>query len=324
VANRLAEVCRNESQIDEKAARIADQQRELDNQTKRLEEIRRRMPGVNQPRTGKFMAPQPLDRIALNIEPGSDPRVPFVNWAINHENFSGAMVNRLWKHFFAVGLVEPVDDLRASNPPTNAALWKVLNDEFRNHQYDLRHIIRLILNSRAWQLDASTTPENENDQKYFSHYNAKRLPAEVLLDAIAAAIDVPNRFPGYPVGLRATQIADPGIDSYFLTLFGRSDRVTACACERKGEVTLPQLLHMSNDEELVAKIRSPEGRLASLLQNPDPNRITQDVFRATLSRVPSEAERSAIEVALTTDERDLVFVDLFWALLNSKEFAFNH
>ena len=323
-ATKLAEACRSELKDDEKVKHIANQQRELDNQTRRLEDIRQRSPGVNQPRTAKFMAPQSLDRVALKVEPGSDPRIPFVKWAIDQENFSGAMVNRLWKHFFAVGLVEPVDDLRASNPPSNPALWRVLNDEFRNHNYDLRHIIRLILNSRAWQLDSATTPENENDTKYYSHYNAKRLPAEVLLDAIAAATDVPNRFPGYPAGLRATQIADPGTESYFLTLFGRSDRVTACACERKGEVTLPQLLHLNNDEGLVKKIRSSDSRLTSLLQNPDSASVTQEVFLATLSRLPGERERSAIDAALTTDERDLVFADLFWALLNSKEFAFNH
>jgi len=188
----------------------------------------------------------------------------------------------------------------------------------------LRHVIRLILNSRAWQLDASTTPENETDTKYYSHYNVKRLPAEVLLDAMAAATDVPNRFAGYPVGLRATQIADPGTDSYFLTLFGRSDRVTACACERKGEVTLPQLLHLGNSEDIVANIRTASGRLATLLQNPDSTAVTNEVFLSTVSRLPSEADRSAINTALTTDSRDLVFADLFWALLNSKEFAFNH
>lgn len=323
-ATQLAEAYRSSLPEDEKAKRIADQQHELDNQTMRLDEIRLRAVGVNQPRTGKFMTPQPLDREELKFEPGTDPRLPFVNWAIDSENFSGAMVNRLWKHFFSVGLVEPVDDLRASNPPSNPELWKVLNEEFRSHNFDLRHMVRLILNSRAWQLDSANTPQNEVDTKYYSHYFAKRLPAEVILDAIAAATDVPNHFPGYPVGLRATQIPDPGVDSYFLTLFGRSDRVTACACERKGEVTLPQLLHLSNDEKLVANIRSENGRLAKLVRNPDSDAVTQEVFLATLSRRPSEAERSAIDAALSTDNRDDVFADLFWALLNSKEFAFNH
>ena len=323
-ATRLAEAYRSELSDDEKAKRIADQHRDLDSQTKRLEEIRQKAPGVRQPRTGQFMKPQSLDRVEFLFEPGSDPRVPFVSWALSHENFSGAMVNRLWKHFFAVGLVEPVDDLRASNPPSNAALWKILNEEFRNHNYDLRHVIRLILNSRAWQLDASTTLENETDTKYYSHYNVKRLPAEVLLDAMAAATDVPNRFAGYPVGLRATQIADPGIDSYFLTLFGRSDRVTACACERKGEVTLPQLLHLGNSEEILANIRTGSGRLASLLKNPDSAVVTNEIFLSTVNRLPNDSERAAIDAALSADSRDLVFADLFWALLNSKEFAFNH
>lgn len=323
-ATKLAEACQADFPDEDKSKRIADQHSELNNQTKRLDEIRQRAPGVIQPRTGKFMTPQPLDRVELKFDPGSDPRVPFVNWALDNKNFSGAMVNRLWKHFFSVGLVEPVDDLRASNPPSNAALWKVLNDEFRNKNYDLRHMIRLILNSRAWQLDSATTPENEIDTKFYSHYNVKRLPSEVLLDAIATATDVPNRFPGYPIGLRATQIADPGTESYFLTLFGRSDRVTACACERKGEVTLPQLLHLSNSEDLVATIRTASGRLATLLKNPDSTAVTNEVFLATLNRFPNESERSAINSLLPADNRDLIFADLFWALMNSKEFAFNH
>lgn len=323
-ATRLAEVCRSALPEDEKTKRIADEQRELDIQTMRLDEIRRRMPGVNQPRTGKFMVPQSLDRVPLEFDPGTDPRIPFVNGMIDSEHFSAAMVNRLWKHFFAVGLVEPVDDLRASNPPSNPELWAVLIDEFRGHNFDLRHIIRLILNSRAWQLDSATTPENETDRRYYSHFYAKRLPAEVILDAIAAATEVPNRFPGYPVGLRATQIADPAADSYFLTLFGRSDRVTACACERTGEVTLPQLLHLSNDEKLISSIRSENGRLAGLLKNPDSDFVTRELFLSVLSRRPSEAERTAVNMALTTGPRDEVYADLFWALLNSKEFSFNH
>jgi len=158
VATRLAEAYRAELQDDEKTKRIADHHRDLESQTKRLEEIRLKAPGVRQPHTGKFMKPQSLDRVELQFEPGSDPRGPFVNWALSHENFSGAMVNRLWKHFFVVGLVEPVDDLRASNPPSNAALWKVLHEEFRSHNYDLRGAIRLILNARVSQIKGGNGP----------------------------------------------------------------------------------------------------------------------------------------------------------------------
>ena len=323
-ATKLAEACLASTSDEEKTKQIANQKRELDEQTKRLKEIQDRAPGVNQPRTNKFMIAQPLDRSELMFQIGEDPRVPFVSWMLASENFSGAMVNRLWKHFFAVGLVEPVDDLRASNPPSNPALWKVLNDEFRSHNYDLKHMVRLILNSRAWQLDSSTTSENKNDTRFYSHYNAKRLPSEVLLDAIAAATDVPNSFIGYPIGLRAMQLADSNADSYFLTLFGRSDRVTACACERKQEVTLPQLLHLSNSEDLVASIRNADGRLASLLLDSSTATLTDEIFLSTLSRLPSETERSTITATLSTDNIDLVMADLFWALLNSKEFAFNH
>ena len=323
-ATKLAEACRASLPDEEKAKQIADRQRELDEQTKRLKEVRERPPGVNQPRTNKFMPPQPLDRSELKFEPGKDPREPFVQWMLGSEHFSGAMVNRLWKHFFATGLVEPVDDLRASNPPSNAALWKVLNDEFRSHNYDLRHLIRLILNSRAYQLDSATTPENETDTRFYSHYNVRRLPAEVMLDAIAAATGVPHTFPGHPAGLRAMQLADPRTDSYFLTLFGRSDRVTACACERSGEVTLPQLLHLKNSEDLVANIRTASGRLAGLLKEPDNAAVTDAIFLATVSRRPTESERAALTASLAGDARDLVFADLMWALLNAKEFAFNH
>ena len=137
-------------------------------------------------------------------------------------------------------------------------------------------------------------------------------------------MDVPNRFTGYPVGLRAMQLADSSADSYFLTLFGRSDRVTACACERKQEVTLPQLLHLSNSEDLVASIRNADGRLARLIQDSDTVNITNEIFLSTLSRLPTEVERSTITATLSTDSTDWAIADLFWALLNSKEFTFNH
>jgi hypothetical protein len=144
----------------------------------------------------------------------------------------------------------------------------------------------------------------------------------VLLDGIAAATDVPQKFEGYPLGIRAIQLPDSGVGNYFLTLFGRSDRVTACACERKGEVTLPQLLHLKNGDEIQRQIST--GRLTTLLKEPDPRKVTAELFRATISRGPTEAEFAAIESQLATDQREAVFSDLFWALLNSKEFAFNH
>src|SRR5258705_1907460 len=137
------------------------------------------------------MAPKPLDRSVFVFHPGQDIRFRLANWITDpaNENFSGAMANRLWKHFMGAGLVEQVDDLRASNPPSNAHLWKLLNHEFQSSGFDLRHIMRLIVNSRAYQLSSTTLAGNENDRRFYSHYYARRLPAEVLMDSISAATD---------------------------------------------------------------------------------------------------------------------------------------
>jgi hypothetical protein len=243
-------------------------------------------------------------------------------------NFSGAMVNRLWKHFLGTGLVEPVDDLRATNPPSNAPLWNYLNEQFVQSDFDLRHLMRLILNSQAYQRSASTLPQNQHDTRFYSHALARRLPAEVLLDAIGAATGEPEQFAGYPLGIRAIQVPDPGIDSYFLTLFGRSERVTACACERTGDVTLPQLLHLQNSDGLTTRIRSADGRLQRLLSSGMPDQqIIDQLFQATLTRQPTSDERTAVQAQLSNlseADRVDVFQDLFWALLNSREFAFQH
>ena len=301
-----------------------DLQRQKEEQEKRLAELQSRAPQVNQPRTNRAVPARSLDGSTPVFAKGADPRANLAEWAIASPEFSGAMVNRLWRHFFATGLVESVDDLRASNPPSNAELWQLLGSEFRGHGFDLRHIMRLILTSRAYQLSATTRPGNQTDHRFFSHYYAKRLPAEVMLDALASATGVPDEFPGYPTGLRAVQLPDTGVASYFLTLFGRSDRVTACACDRKGEVTLPQLLNLRNGDELQKQLDHQSGRLATLLKNPDDHEVLTGLYLSSLSRPPTGAERSLFQSQLGSDPRDIVFRDLFWALLNSKEFTFNH
>jgi hypothetical protein len=225
-----------------------------------------------------------------------------------------------------VGLIEPVDDIRSSNPPSNPALWAALNSEFVAHKYDLKRLMRLILNSRAYQLASATVDGNETDARFYSHYYARRLPAEVLMDAMSAAADVPDTFAGYPVGVRAIQLPEPGVNSYFLTIFGRSDRVTACACERNGEVTLPQLLHLQNSPELLAKLKNPEGRLARLLAKQDlsTDQLIEEIFLSTVSRLPRPSEVRAVQSAMSGDPKEDVLRDLYWALFNAKEFSFNH
>jgi hypothetical protein len=283
--------------------------------------------GVVQPRTGQFLKAQPLDRTPAALEPGQDPRAKLAEWMTdpNNEYFSGAMVNRVWRHFLSVGLVEPVDDLRASNPPTNPELWRALNKEFVARKYDLKHLIRLIVNSRTYQLTSATRPDNATDTRFHSHYYARRLPAEVFNDALSQSTDVPEAYPGYPLGVRAIQLPDPGLRSYFLTMFGRSERVTACACERSGEVTMPQLLHLQNGESVVRKIGAGDGRLAGLLKSgASDDQVIEELFLTTLSRKPNAEAIAVVKKSLTQEKRDEVFRDLFWALLNSKEFAFNH
>jgi Protein of unknown function (DUF1549)/Protein of unknown function (DUF1553) len=284
--------------------------------------------GVSQPRTGQFMKPQPLDRSAVPVAVTDDPREKLAAWITDPKNeaFSGAMVNRIVRHYLGIGLVEPVDDLRASNPPTNPEMWAALNKEFVSHKYDLRHLMRVILNSRTYQLTSATKPTNATDTRFYSHYSARRLPAEVLADALSQTTGVPDTFPGYPVGLRAIQLPDPTLKSYFLTIFGRSERVTACACERVGDVTMPQLLHLQNGEAVVQKIRSGDGRLSKWLGDKKTDaQIIDELFLTTLSRLPTASERTAVTKALGDGSpRDEVFRDLFWALLNAKEFTFNH
>ncbi len=305
--------------VDEALKRIADLERQI-------EETRKSPVEVSQPRTGQRLAPQPLDRSRNAIPPGDDPRQTLANWLTDprNEQFSGAMVNRLWKHFLSVGLVEPVDDLRATNPPSNRPLWNTLNQEFVSSGYDLRHVMKLIMNSRTYQLASDSHESNFRDNQFYSHYYARRLSAEVLLDAICQATGVPEQFAGYPLGVRAIQVPDPGVDSYFLALFGRSERTTACACERKADVTLPQLLHLQNSDELYRKMKSPEGELAEICAaQADDNAVIDWLFLSTIGRLPRDEQRASVVELLKTGARQEVLLDVFWALLNSKEFTFN-
>lgn len=284
--------------------------------------------GVTQPRTGMFMKPQPLDRTPADVSPDEDPRAKLAKWITDpgNEFFAGAMVNRVWRHYLGVGLVEPVDDLRATNPPTNPELWKALVKEFVSHKYDLRHLMKVILTSRTYQLSSATRPGNETDARFYSHYYARRLPAEVLLDAISDAAGLPvARFDGYPFGIRAVQVPDPGASSYFLGAFGRSERVTACACERTGDVSLPQVLHLINGDVTTVRVANASGWLyPALAAEKDDGKVIDELFLRTLSRPPTADEKAKVRAALTGAPRDELFRDLLWALLNSKDFLFNH
>lgn len=329
-----------ESKLDEKQQEQLDRQREqLAKTEEEIQNFQEKPARVRQPRTGQMLPPRALDRTELALPDDVDPRHALVDWMLGdgHEYFAGSMVNRLWKHFLAKGLVEPVDDLRASNPPSNQPLWDYLVQEFESHNYDLKHVMRLILNSRTYQASSSTLPGNVTDQRFYSHYYARRLQAEVLKDALSQCTGVPDEFPGYPCGVRAIQVPDPSVASYFLSLFGRSDRVTACACEENSDVTLPQLLHMQNGDWIGSKLDAPEGRLQQLIKAAQAEssdgkiseavamQISAQLFKISLCRAMNEEETKIIaRLCRENDDRGYVLRDVFWAIFNTKEFIFNH
>jgi len=292
------------------------------------EDEQKRPLGVTQPRTGEFLNPRPIDRAPVETNKETDPRQALAKWMIDpaNESFHGALVNRVWKHFMGMGLVEPVDDLRSSNPPSNKELWAYLKSEFIKNKCDTKHLIRLVLNSQTYQLESGTVPGNETDTRFYSHYYPKRLGAEVILDAVSFSTGIPENFPGYPEGIRAVQVPDPSIRSYFLSVFGRSERVTACACERSEEVSLPQLLHLQNGQWIADKMGNPKGKLKTLISDKrTDNEKISEMFLTTLSRLPTEKETSALvkELAKSTSKEEF-YQDAFWALLNTVEFSFNH
>ena len=239
--------------------------------------------------------------------------------------FAIVIANRLWAHYFGRGLVEPIDDLRATNPATNERLLAALEEHLRDVNYDLRAFTRTLLNSRAYQLSSEPNATNAVDFQNFSHALDKALPAEVLRDAISQATGVPEKYPGWPEGYRAIQIWDNRLPSYFLRIFGRPIRASVCECERSNEPSISQALHLMNSPEIQSDIQASDGRARKLA---DSDRTSADIidelFLATLSRFPSPAERNRTLQEFERMDRRAAAEDILWALLNSREFLYNH
>jgi hypothetical protein len=278
------------------------------------------------PRTRKPVPTKALGEEAATLSERGDRRATLANWMTDPKNpyFSRAIVNRMWSHYFGRGLVEPIDDLRSTNPATNEPLLSALSAFLVEQKYDLKALVRLMLNSRTYQL-AGPTKSNETDEQNFSHARARGLPAEVLLDALCQVTGVPEKFNGTPEGVRAIQLWDNRMPSYFLMLFGRPARTSVCECERSGEPSIAQALHLMNAPEIAAKFRAPTGtvrRLADSTQTPE--QILDELFLGTLSRFPSKDERTAMLQLFDEDtpRRESV-EDVLWALLNTKRFLFN-
>jgi hypothetical protein len=236
------------------------------------------------------------------------------------------LVNRIWFHLMGRGIVEPVDDFRDSNPACNDELLEGLTRDFVKNGYNLKHLVRQVLQSRTYQLSATTNPLNADDNLYFSHALPRLLPAEVLLDAISTVTGTSTSFNGLPKGARATQIPDGTMENPFLKTFGRPARELACECERESESNLSQALQLIGGETVNGKLRDEHGRMAELAKSGKrPEEITRDLYLAALSREPTASELAAAVKHLSSskDLRQAV-EDLGWVIINSKEFLFRH
>ena len=258
---------------------------------------------------------------------GRDRREVVAEWLVGPDNpyFSRNLVNLVWAHFMGRGIVEPVDDVRVSNPPANQELLDQLSKNFVEYGYDFKHLVADICNSRTYQLSTQTNPTNVDDVRNFSHANIRRLRAEVLLDVISQITETKNKFRGLPVGARAVQIADGNTSNYFLSTFGRARRETVCSCEVKTEPNLGQALHLINGDTLQSKI-AQGGVVARLIQEgKTPDQVVDELYLRCLSRVPNETEKQQVIQLVNTDEdKTRALNDVFWALLNSREFVFCH
>lgn len=285
---------------------------------------------LNQPLTGKPQRPQPLDGQALTFEASEDRRHAVSTWLTSRENtyFSRAIVNRIWANFMGVGLVELVDDMRQTNPASNEPLLAALSNHLIEQKYDLKALMRTILQSQAYQRASTPLPGNADDRRFYSRYYPRRLMAEVMLDGLSQAAGAPTEFKDYPLGWRAMQMHDPAIASYFLKTFGRPERLLTCDCERTDEPSMAQVLHIANGDTLNAKLRAKNNRIEQLLAaNASDEKIIEEAYLAGVSRLPSDAEKKALLTELSgakAQEKREMIEDLFWSILSSREFLFNH
>jgi hypothetical protein len=285
---------------------------------------------VTQPRTGKVMPPKIMGMPAPPIPPGKDRREVLAEQVTSKDNpfFARSVVNRVWFHLLGRGIVDPVDDFRDSNPSANDELLDALAKDFVAHKYDIKHLIRTIMTSRTYQLSAQTNELNKDDNKYFSHAVTKLLTAEQLLDGLCTVTEVPEKYPGLPLGTRAVQLPDGEVNHAFLKTFGQPARELACECEREGDSNLAQALQLINGPTVNDKLRAPNNRIGRLLaKKMSDSDLLNELYLATVSRLPSadevEASLEHVHKARPEDRRK-AWEDVQWALVNSKEFLFRH
>ncbi|MDB4637850.1 MAG: DUF1553 domain-containing protein [Planctomycetaceae bacterium] len=284
--------------------------------------------GEKNPLTGSVPEPKFPDGEYAKFTPEEDPRHALVDWMVKPENpfFSRVLVNRMWGHFLGRGLVDEIDDMRATNPAANEELLAALSQDFVDHKFDVKHIIRTIVNSRVYQLSSEPTEANQNDRQSFARFYARRLIAEVFHDAVDQACGTQTKFGGISDDARAVDLPNEGFGSYFLDTFDRPQRVSGCECERSSGATLAQVLLLANSDEIENKLADGSGRIAEFMKTEKtiPQKI-EELYLAAFSRPPTVSELSkTVGYVETQEDKNKAFEDVLWTILNSKEFMFNH
>ncbi len=287
---------------------------------------------VLHPKTFAVLAPRPLGGPDFQLDRFQDPRHALASWFSNPDNpfFASAMVNRMWAHFLGRGLVDPIDDSRSTNPATNPELMAYLSDRFIESGFNVKHLIRDICSTHAYQLQSQTTPLNAADHATFARFYPRRLSAEVLLDGISQVLEVPTVFPGgpgkFPAGTRAIELPDENVAVHFLDVFGRPGRNKACECERVSEATLGQALALVNSVEIQGKLTAEVGFVARLVENGGSHeKNVKEVFLRVLARDPTDEEIAvAVDFLGKEDDKAVAYQSFIWSLLATNEFIFTH
>jgi hypothetical protein len=278
------------------------------------------------PRTKLALKPTGLGaKPVTDLVPEDDPRQKLVDWMVAKDNpfFARTAANRYWKHFMGRGLVEPEDDLRVTNPPTNPELLDALAKSFTESKYDLKKLVRVICTSNTYRLSSIPNMHNADDRQNYSRFIARRLNAEVLFDAVDQVTLSNPAFKGVPAGTRAVQLPDNQFESYFLSVFGRPDFASACECERSGDSSLAQSLLLYNSAELMKKIAGPRVQQMAAGKGLHEERL-KTLYRLALSRNPTAEEIAVMSRHLDSRPAQSAYEDILWALVNTKEFLFNH
>ncbi len=281
------------------------------------------------PRTGKPQPPRYLGGGEPKLDTGIDRRADYAQWLTSPENphFVRSLANRIWSYFFHRGIIDPVDDLRSTSPPINPALLDALTKDFVEHQFDMRHLMRVIVTSRTYQRSSTPNETNGHDDANFSHAIPRRLPAEAMLDSLVQATGVKENFGGAPAGFSAAQLPDGNVQSDFLKLFGKPSRMEACECERDLGANMLQALHFINGKSILDRVTSGSGRPALLLaQKPGDDRLIEQLYLWSLARKPTSAEIALAKkfIASYADKRAEAAQDFMWSLLNSRDFTMLH